>query len=85
MRLHKDGRKRLQKLMLIQNTSQRALAEAIGWRSHAYLGRILRGEINTIDTDAAVRIAHHFEVGVDDLFLVESSSDSRQSGKRIAS
>lgn len=85
MRLHKEGRKRLQKLMLIQGVSQRDLAEAIGWRSHSYLGRILRGTVSTIDTDAAVRIAHHFEVGVDDLFLAESSSDSRHSAKSLAS
>jgi len=85
MRLHKEGRKRLQKLMLIQGVSQRDLAQAIGWSSHSYLGRILRGTVSVIDTDAAARIAHHFEVGVDDLFLVEASSDSRQSGKQKAS
>lgn len=82
MRIHPEGRKRLKKLMLIQGTSQRALAEAIGWKSHTYLGRILAGKINTIDVDAAARIAHHFEVGIDDLFLVESSSDMRRPGKR---
>ena len=82
MRIHPEGRKRLKKLMLIQGTSQRELAKAIGWKSHTYLGRILAGTVNTLDVDAAVRIAHFFEVGVDDLFLVESSSDSRQTAKR---
>ena len=84
MRIHPEGRKRLKKLMLIQGTAQRELAKAIGWKSHTYLGRSLAGTVNTMDLDAAVRIAHFFEVGVDDLFLVESSSDSRHSGKQGA-
>lgn len=84
MRLHPEGRKRLQKLMLIQGASQRDLAAAIGWSSHSYLGRILRGEVSNIDVEAGARIAHFFEVGVDDLFLVDASSDSRHNGKRLS-
>ena len=77
-------RKRLQKLMVIQDVSQRELAEAIGWRSHSYLGRILRGQVSTIDVEPAVRMAHFFGVGVDDLFLAKSSSESRQIAHRLA-
>lgn len=61
--------KMLKKLMVIQGVSQRQLATAAGYKSHAYMGRILRGEVNTLETDAAVRIACHFGVGIDDLFL----------------
>ena len=68
--------KMLQKLMVIQGVSQRQLATAAGYRSHAYMGRILRGEVNTLEPEAAVRIAHFFRVGVDDLFLVRVSTRS---------
>ena len=74
--------KRLRKLMLIQGISQRDLAELIGWRSHSYLGRFIRGEVKSIDPDAAVRIAHIFGVGVDDLFLSKASTDARQDVQR---
>lgn len=84
MRIHPEGRKRLLKLMLIQGASQRDVARAAGWSSHSYLGRLLRGQVHTLDIDAAVRIAHYFEVGVDDLFVSRSSSDTRHTGKRSA-
>lgn len=67
-------RKRLAKLMAIQDVSQRELASAIGWQSHSYLGRLLRGEVSTLDTDAGVRIAEYLQVGVDDLFMPRSST-----------
>jgi transcriptional regulator with XRE-family HTH domain len=70
------------KLMVIQGISQRALAAKAGYKSHAYMGRILRGEVKTLDPDAAVRIAKHLGVGVDDLFLVRVSSDNGHSVHR---
>lgn len=77
-------RKKLAKLMAIQDVSQREVAAAAGWKSHSYLGRLLRGEVDTLDIDAAVRIAHFLGVGTDDLFMARSSSDSRQTAKRKA-
>lgn len=77
-------RKRLARLMLIQEVSQRELARAAGWRSHSYLGRLLRGDVKTLETEPALRIAHALQVGVDDLFLVKTSSESRGSGKQSA-
>lgn len=77
-------RKRLQRLMLIQGVSQRQLAEGIGWQSHSYLGRFIRGQVKSIDTDAAVRIAHYLGVGVDDLFVSHASSDARRRVQRRA-
>lgn len=79
MELH--DRKRLAKLMLIQGASQRQVAEAAGWRSHSYLGRLLRGEVKTLDPDAALRIAAYFGVGVDDLFVVRVSSSTGQNDR----
>lgn len=77
-------RKKLAKLMVIQDVSQRELAKAAGWKSHSYLGRLLRGDVNTLDLEPAVRIAMYLGVGTDDLFVSRTSSDSRQTGKRLA-
>lgn len=74
-------RKRLAKLMVIQGASQRDVARAAGWRSHSYLGRLLRGEERTLEVDPAVRIANFFGVGVDDLFVVRASSEPRRNAK----
>lgn len=71
-------RKQLAKLMVIQGVSGRQLAKAAGWKSHTYLQRLLRGEVKTLDTDPALRIAHKLGVGVDDLFLLRVSSDAGQ-------
>lgn len=84
MYLTDEGRKRLRKLMLIQGVSQRDLAEAIGWRSHSYLGRFIRGTVRSIDTDAAVKIAVFFGVGVDDLFVGRASQDVQRPVARRA-
>jgi len=76
--------KKIVKLMVIQGVSQRELARA-AWgedASHSYLGRILRGEIKSIKTDPAVRIAEYLQVGVDDLFVARLSTDGAQNTKR---
>lgn len=70
----RDYRK-LARLALIQDASHRQIAEAVGWKSHSYVGRILRGEVKTVDPEAAVRMAHYFGVAVDDLFLTRSSKN----------
>lgn len=75
----RDHRK-LARLAVIQEISHRQIAEAVGWKAHSYVGRILRGEVKTVDPDAAVRIAHLFGVAVDDLFLTKSS---RNPGRNI--
>lgn len=77
-------RKKLAKLMVIQEVSQRELALAAGWRSHSYLGRLLRGEVSTLEPKPALLIAKRLGVGVDDLFLVQTSSDFRRADKRGA-
>lgn len=74
--------KKIKRLMVIQGVSQRQLAEIAGWDSHSYLGRILRGEIKSIQRDPALRIAYHLGVGLDDLFVTRLSTDAAQSGKR---
>lgn len=76
--------KKIVKLMVIQGVSQRELAEA-AWgegASHSYLGRILRGEVKSIRSDPADRIAHYLGVGRDDLFVARLSTDGAQNTKR---
>lgn len=75
-------RKKLAKLLVIQGVSQRELAVAAGWRSHSYLGRLLRGEVTTLEPEPAARIAAYLGVGIDDLFVARLSSDIARSGAR---
>jgi transcriptional regulator with XRE-family HTH domain len=75
-------KKRLARLMAIQNVSARELSRQAGWKSHSYMNRLLRGEASTLDVEPAVRIARYLGVGTDDLFMSQSSSDSGQIAKR---
>jgi transcriptional regulator with XRE-family HTH domain len=58
----------LSKLMTIEGISQRELAAAAGWRSHSYLGRLLRGDAQSLESEPAQRIARRLGVDVTDLF-----------------
>lgn len=69
-------RKKLARLMIVQEETHRSLSAAAGWKSHSYLGRLLRGEVKTLDTDAALRIAHRLRVPVDDLFVIRMDSNA---------
>lgn len=61
-------RRVLARLMIIQGVTQRELAAAAGWRSHSYVGRLLRGECSGIASTPARRIAARLGVEVADLF-----------------
>ncbi len=67
--------KGLRTLMVVQDVSQRRLARAAGYRSHAYMGRLLRGEVDTLEPEAAQRIAGFLQVEVGFLFDSRSSID----------
>lgn len=83
MRVHDP--KKIKKLMVIQGVSARDLAKAVGYKSHAYITRILRGEISTVTPERAARIANFLQVGVDDLFVARLSTDAQQNVKgRVA-
>ena len=77
--MHLRDRKKLATLMVIQEKSQRQVAEAAGWASHSYLGRLLRGEVTTLEPEPALRIAKFLGVAVDDLFLTKISTSREQS------
>lgn len=74
--------KKIRKLMLIQDATQRQLAEAAGWQSHSYVARLLSGEIKTVTPERAARIARFFGVGIDDLFVPRLSTDAGRSVKK---
>lgn len=76
--------KKLARLLVIQEISHRQLAMALGWRSHSYVGRIVRGEQRSIDPEAALRIAKILQTPVDDLFVIKVSSETGRNGQEQA-
>lgn len=74
--------RRIAKLMAIQEISGRQMARIVGWNSHTYMQRILRGEIRSVDPEVAVKIAATLGVGVDDLFLPRVSTETAHSEQR---
>ena len=73
-------RKRLQRLMIVQDVSARQLARAAGWKSHSYMNRLLNGQAETLAPEPALRIAHHLGVGVEDLFLTKVERPTHHHG-----
>jgi transcriptional regulator with XRE-family HTH domain len=71
MRLH--NLKGLKTLMVVQDVSQRRLAKEAGYKSHAYMGRLMRGEVDTLEPEAALRIARFLQVDAGFLFAPRSS------------
>lgn len=63
------NREKLARRMAAQGVSQRELAKVAGWKTHSYLGRLLKGEVKTLNTDPALRIAHYLHLDVDDVFV----------------
>jgi transcriptional regulator with XRE-family HTH domain len=68
--------RRLKLLMAYRDTSGRQLAEIAGYRSHTYMQRLLRGEVKTLKAEPALRIANHFKVPMDDLFMIGASMNT---------
>jgi transcriptional regulator with XRE-family HTH domain len=69
-------RKKIARLMVIQDATQVDVAGAAGWNSHSIVGRILRGEVTTVTPERAIRIANFFQVPVDDLFVTRVSTQT---------
>lgn len=81
MRLHKEGRKRLAKLLLIQGVTHRELAKAIGWKSHGMVGHLVSGRKSGLEPESAIAIAKYLGVEVSDLFLTDMPSVSRRTSR----
>lgn len=73
--------KKLARLLVIQDISHRRLAASLGWKSHSYVGRLVRGETRSLDPDAALRIAKLLQVPVDDLFVIKVSGETGRNGQ----
>lgn len=75
-------------LMEERGISQRTLAKKAGWASHTYLQRLLRGEVKTLNTDPALRIAHYLSIPVHRLFVTRVDTNPEQpvpsTGRKIA-
>ena len=71
MRLHKEGRKRLAKLLLIQGVTHRELAQAAGWKSHGMVAHLIQGRRSGVEPAPALAIARYLGVDVSDLFVSE--------------
>lgn len=77
-------RKKLQRLMIVQEVSNRRLAKVAGWKSHSYMNRLVSGQVKTLEPEPALRIAKFLGVGVEDLFLTKVEDNPRHSGKNAA-
>lgn len=82
MQVRDKDRRRLETLMAVNDISQRELSRMMGWKSHTYIGRIIRGEITSIDPETAAKIAAIFGVGMDDLFLARVSTEAAHIDQR---
>lgn len=65
-------------LMKDKKLSGRQLSGSVGWNSHTYLQRILRGEIRTVTPDKAEKIAIALGVPRDVLFASRTSMNPDQ-------
>jgi transcriptional regulator with XRE-family HTH domain len=85
MRL-KDRRK-LARLMATEDVSGRELARLVGYTSHTYMQRLLRGEVKRWPPAVAALVAQRLGVDVSTLFLTEVTTNTghfRQAQKRPA-
>lgn len=64
-----------------RNLSHRQVADALGWKSHSYVGRLARGEVKTMDPESALRIAKLLDEFVDDLFVICVSTPAGRNGQ----
>lgn len=75
-------RRKLATILIVQDVSHRRLAEAAGWRSHSIVGRLLRGELTTVEPKRALRIARFLGLPVEDLFAVQVTGETGQTDQR---
>lgn len=68
----------LAELMETKKISARRLALDAGWKSHTYLQRLLRGDVKTLKSEPAARIAYRLEVPFTLLFTTKASEESGQ-------
>lgn len=69
--MHVKDRHRLAEAIACQKLSHRRLARAVGWRSHTTVGRLVRGQQQTLDVYSAIKAAQILGVPIDDIFYPE--------------
>lgn len=72
----------LAELMEQRGLSARGLARIAGWRSHSYMNRLLAGDVKTLSTEPAARIAHELQVPFNLLFVTRTSNDPVRSDRK---
>lgn len=82
--MHLRDHKKLASILVIQDVTHRQLAQAAGWKSHSYVGRLTRGEVKSLEPEAALRIAKFLGLPVDDLFLIKMSTQTGRTGQKDA-
>lgn len=68
--------KKLRRLVVIQELSHREIAEAAGWKSHSYVSRLLRGEVNTLKAEPAIAIARLLGCPLEDIFTTRMTTNN---------
>jgi transcriptional regulator with XRE-family HTH domain len=74
----------LARRMAFEGLSNRRLAELVGWRSHTYVGRLLRGKARSVTPESAERLAKVLGCRVEALFLPSGASDRVASDSEAA-
>jgi transcriptional regulator with XRE-family HTH domain len=74
--------KLLQALAKSHRLTHRDLANIAGYHSHSYIGRLLRGEANTLEPTPAARLASHFKIDLTDLFVPKAAGITGKSDRR---
>ena len=78
-------RRTLVRLMTTEDVSGRELARCVGYTSHTYMQRLLRGEVKRWPPAVAALVAQRLGVDVSALFLTEVTTDTghfRQAQRR---
>lgn len=84
MLIHKEGRKRLARLMIVQDVSHRELAQIAGWKSHTMIHQLINGQRNSCKAEPATAIARYLGVEVTDIFTPTLSSNPQQPKRGVA-
>lgn len=71
--LVKDGEV-LGAMIKAKKFTRRGFADKLGWKSHTYLQRLIRGEVRSVTPDTAALISHFLDLDIDVLFDTKVST-----------
>lgn len=74
----------LKELMETKGISARTLSKRAGWKSHSYMNRLLLGEVKSLKTEPAARIAHELQVPFNLLFVSRVDDTSERTGRKAS-